>query len=633
MTDKPRVRVNKNGIVGDGFSNLVAGLGAANPKMAGASYVLGSNSFEADAAYRTSTWYGKILTIPADDAVKEFRRWNASEEQIEKIEAEEKRLHYRHVLHKSLVVSRHTGGALIVPGGLPGSNDSPLNLDEISADSITFLHVLDRDEVTCGPIVRDPLSVDYGKPAYWELRSGEGLGPVRLHSSRAVPFNGRHVPGGEIRRQEFWGDSIWLHLADAVIAADSGHAIISALMHEAKIDVVTIPGLSDMMASPAGEQAMMRRWNLAAQLKSIASIMMIDGGPSTENAKKEEWNQKQMRWDGLSDVMRTILTILSGAADIPYTRLTGDQQKGLANTDEGSMRNYFSAVETQQVLYIEPAMRPLDEMLIRSALGERPDKIWYSWNTLYKPTVRESAEIEKIEAESVEIIQRTALLPDEALSVVVQNRMVESGRWPGLEEQLEELPEDWEPGLGAGATLTEPGASDDPAAPSSSSQGRPRRATAADAAPRTLYVRRDVLNGDEIVRWAKSQGVETTLPASDMHVTIAFSRNPIDWMKVPEPWSARIELPEGGPRLLDSFGSDGRASVILFRSSELEWRHQTILEAGASYDHASYQPHITFTYNGVPDGLEPYRGRIVLGPEVFTEVDLNWSKKLTEDGL
>lgn len=622
---KPRVRVNKHGLVGDGFANVVAGIGAAGSKTAHGGYVVGTDVYQADAAYRTSTWYGKILTIPADDAVKEWRKWKATREQIEAIENEEKRLLYKHVIHRALLMARHEGGALIVVGGLPGGLMSPLDMDEIGPESIKFLHVLSKDEVTHGPIVRDPFSPDFGKPEWWELRTPSGREPTRFHTSRAVPINGRHVPGGEVRRQEFWGDSIWLHLADAVIAADSGHAIISALMHEAKIDVVTVPGLAENSVSPEGEAAMVRRWEVAARLKSLSGIMLIDGGPSTENAKEEKWNQKQMRWDGLSDVMRTLLTILSGAADIPYTRLTGDQQKGLSNNDEGSMRNYYSAVNTQQVLHIEPMLRPLDEMLLRSAIGAPDSKIWYQWSPLHMPSQRELAETDKLEAETVEIYQRTYMVPPEALSQSVQNRMVDSGRWPGLEDALEEDLEDWEPGV---APVPPEDGSSSSGGPPGSSSARP---VTGDAAPRTLYVRRDVLNWREIATWAKSRGVETTL-GSDMHVTIAYSRTPIDWMSLSPAWDEKVEIPPGGPRVLDRFGSDGRAKVILFRSHSLEWRHGEILDRGASWGHEGYQPHITYTYGDVPDDLEVYQGRIVLGPEIFSEVDENWSGKLQEDG-
>ena len=244
---------------------------------------------------------------------------------------------------------------------------------------------------------------------------------------------------------------------------------------------------------------MVRRWEVAARLKSLSGIMLIDGGPSSsESTKREEWNQKQMRWDGLSDVMRTLLTILSGAADIPYTRLTGDQQKGISNNDEGSMRNYYSAVNTQQVLHIEPMLRPLDEILRMSALGIDEPEVWYTWSPLYQMSETELSSNDKTDADTLEVLQRTALIPPSVLATLAHNRMIESGRWPGIEEAIKEIPDDWE----AGIPPTPPAPEGDPA-PAPSAQS--------DAAPMTLYVRRDVLNWRDIEKWAKiirAQGIK-----------------------------------------------------------------------------------------------------------------------------
>jgi hypothetical protein len=120
-----------------------------------------------------------------------------------------------------------------------------------------------------------------------------------------------------------------------------------------------------------------------------------------------------------------------------------------------------------------------------------------------------------------------------------------------------------------------------------------------------------------------------------MHVTVAYSRKPLDWMKVGESWSSdrdgKLSVAPGGARLIEKFGEG--AIVLLFNSSELAWRHVSIIEAGASWDWPEYQPHITFTYDpGSVDlsKVEPYRGAIELGPEIFAEVVENWQDKLKE---
>jgi hypothetical protein len=150
-----------------------------------------------------------------------------------------------------------------------------------------------------------------------------------------------------------------------------------------------------------------------------------------------------------------------------------------------------------------------------------------------------------------------------------------------------------------------------------------------DAEPRTLYVSRKVTNAAEVLGWAKEQGFTQTLAADDLHVTIAYSRQALDWMKVGEPWEGEIEIAAGGPRLMERFGE---ATVLLFAGSRLSWRHEEIIRAGASWDFPEYQPHITIAYGEAPDlaAIEPYRGKIVLGPEIFAEVDEDWKPKVVE---
>lgn len=614
---KPRVRVNKYGIIRDGLANVVSGLGASNPRVAANFYEASSVVGMADAAFRTSTWYGKILTIPVDDAVRKWRKWIAEKSQSDMLYKEERRLDYRMMARKALLMARHEGGAVLVPGGLPGSVTSQLDLERVTKESVQYIHVLSRNDVSFTELERDPTSPNYGNPKMWRINTGARN--LEIHGSRVFPINGRTVPGTLDRRGQYWGDSIWLHLADAVIAADSGASIVSALMHEAKLDVVSIPDLATLLSAPEGEQTITDRWTLASRLKSIANILLIDGGPQTENAKEEKWNQKQIRWDGLPDVLRILLTVLSGAADIPYTRLTGDQQKGLSNNDDGSLRNYYSSVNTRQVLEIEPMLRPLDEILIRSAIGSRPDGLWYEWESLYEMSDQDRAEIDKKDAETAQIYAGSALVDVKALEKAVVTRMMESGRWPGIG------PEDVAGGTGPLQDPGVPGDPSDPALPGDPADPVQRpssaRGAATDAAPRPLYVSRRVLNASAILKWAKEQGLENLEKAEDLHVTITYSRKPVDWMRVPAPWDGKLEVPAGGPRIMDMFGPEDNKVVLLFKSNELEWRHESIKAAGASHDWGDYQPHITIaTMETMPADIVAYQGVIMLGPEIFEDL-------------
>jgi len=153
------------------------------------------------------------------------------------------------------------------------------------------------------------------------------------------------------------------------------------------------------------------------------------------------------------------------------------------------------------------------------------------------------------------------------------------------------------------------------------------------AMPSTLYVHRPLLNGHTLALWAKRAGFKSIIPPADMHVTIAFSRRPVDWMKIGEgyPVTPKLVIFEGGPRNLTRF--DGGAVVLVFDSAELRWRNEDIRAAGASWDWPDYHPHVTLSYETGDldvDSIAPYQGRLVFGPETWEPVEEDWKTNIAE---
>ncbi len=90
---KPRYRLKADGSVlrmGDSLQNLTAGLGTSRDKAALSVYVdTYMSDAELVAAYRSSWLARKIVDIPAFDACRKWRAWQAEAAQITLIEAEE----------------------------------------------------------------------------------------------------------------------------------------------------------------------------------------------------------------------------------------------------------------------------------------------------------------------------------------------------------------------------------------------------------------------------------------------------------------------------------------------------------------------------------------------------------------
>jgi phage-related protein (TIGR01555 family) len=610
MGDVIQLRAN------DSLRSVVAGLGDPfRDKMATAAYgIQYIDDYQIAAIYK-SNWLGrKIIDIPAMDAVRKGRDWQAEQDQIEIIEAEEKRLGYWQKLLEVKVKARLWGGAALFIG--TGEQDlmNPLNVEGMKKGGIKYLTVLGRRDISAGPIEQNVLSEFYGKPAYYEVTGNATM--VRIHPSRMAVFIG--APHGDnllnFGINQGWGDSIIEAVYSAMKNADATAANIASLVFEANVDVFRIPDFMANLSDPAYSQRILDRFMLAATAKGINRALLLD--------KEEEYERKTVSFATLPEVMQTFLQMAAGAADIPVTRLLGQSPAGMSATGESDMNNYYDRIASIQNLEMSPSLYRLDECLIRSSIGSRPDEIFYSWAPLKQMTEKEQAEIGKMHADTANILVTTGLFTSEELRTVVSNQLVEDGFYPGLDQAMDETGEDWEADLGGDDTTVDP------------AQQEKQRQQAADAAPRTLYIHRDVVNADAIKKWAKAQGFDTV--QDGLHVTIIHTRTALDWIKVGNDieWADSgntIKILAGGPRLMEQFGD---AIVLQFASSRLTWRHEDIKRLGAETDYPDYQPHITITWQK-PEGMnlskvEPYRGEIILGPEIFEEVNDDWKAGVTE---
>ena len=595
----------------DSLTNLVSRMGTERDKAAHSVY--GAALIADDQlvnAYRGAWLPRKIVDIPALDSCRKWRNWQADNDVIETIEAEENRLQVRGKVLEARTKARLFGGAAILIGTGEADLTQPLEIERIGKGGIKYLTVFTRRQLTSKEIDRDPASEWYGRPTLYTLSGKNGVS-LDVHPSRLVIFLGNQNADDDfgVSAHQGWGDSVLVAVFDAIKNADSTAANIASLVFEAKIDIIRVPNFMASLGDEGYKQKLLERYTLANTAKGINGTLMLD--------KEEEYETKSASFATLPDILDRFLQITAGAADIPVTRLLGQSPAGLNSTGEADLRNYYDRVAASQEIEMTPAMYRLDECLIRSATGARDASIHYVWSPLWQISDKEKADIFKIKADAARAIAGTggmspALMPIDALSDALVNALVEDGSLPGLETAIEEY-----------GKLSEQEEDDDDleaALPTAANANEQRRLAANDAAPRTLYVRRDVVNRAEIVRWAKSQGFTDIVP--DLHVTIAYSRKAVDWFSVGTSWSEKVEIGAGGPRQMERLGPDGKYIALLITANELVWRHREIVEAGASWDWPDYQPHLSIQIGGDFDlsKVEPYQGKIVLGPEIFEEV-------------
>jgi phage gp29-like protein len=144
---------------------------------------------------------------------------------------------------------------------------------------------------------------------------------------------------------------------------------------------------------------------------------------------------------------------------------------------------------------------------------------------------------------------------------------------------------------------------------------------AQDVAPLYVYRALQPASARALLAWARSKGIPNLEPLAELHVTVLYSKQPVDWFDMGEGWPDELTV-TGGPRKLEKLGDKG-AIVLRFASGQLKWRHAEMIERGASHDYEDYLPHVTVAY--APDfdleGVEPFQGELVFGPEIFEPIE------------
>lgn len=649
----------------DTLTNVISGMGTHKDKATHTFFGYAQmNRDQLDAAYRGDWIARKSVDIVPDDSTREWRAWQGEKEEITNLENEEKRLKLQRKVLRAMQWANLYGGAALILG-VDGQGDAKALLDwtKVKKDQLKFVHVVSRFDLSHdGQLEEDLTSEFYGEPKMWKRYTVNG-NYLEIHPSRIIKFIGKEHP--DPNTSDTWGDSVLQVIGDAITGAGTVTQSVAQLVAEAKIDIVKLPGMSEKMSSQKYQDNLKARFGNASMMKSLYNTLLVDAA--------EEWERLNQNFTGLDDILKMYLLISCAANDIPATRFLSQSPAGLSSTGDADLRNYYDKVSSGQNNDVTPTLERLDNVLIMSSLGKRPDEIWYEWNPLWQLTPTEAATIAVQKSVVMTADVNAGLFPPQMLYEARLNQLIEDGTYPGLEQIEDEYGDDIEErqaqeqeaeaerlmaqaaanandpaGVNPGEQVP-PGTKKVPPSTAKGGSVPPKRPAVADGAsmadrisgrslrlddatspPKPLYVHRKVLNQAELKAWAKKAGFATSL--DDMHVTVIYSKTPVDWLQVPtDYWTpnadddGKLTIPPGGPRVMQQFG---KAVVLSFANTGLQYRHASIMREadGISYDHDDYTPHITITYGGMPDGsaditmMKAYQGKIVLGPELFEDI-------------
>jgi phage-related protein (TIGR01555 family) len=416
--------------INDSLTNLVSGLGTSRDKAAAAGYNLDLQSpVDLLTAYKASALARRVVNLKAEDSCREWREWQGDKDQISAIEAEEKRHGLQRKVFRARKLARLFGGSAVLIGTGDQDLAKPLDVSKIGKGGLRYISLLTVDDVSASGLQRDPTKDGFNEPEYWTLR-----GSIECHPSRLAIFHGQEpMYEFSLDANYGFGDSVLRGGLKQVQDVDAIAANIMSLVYEAKVDVFKIPDLMQNLAQRGPEYAaeVIRRVTLAATAKGINGALLMDA--------LEEYEQKSANFSNLDKIAAMFMQITAAAHGYPMTLLFGMSAGGLNATGDNDTRGYYDAIKVEQTLAMEPAMSVLDECLIRSALGDRPDGVHYNWRPLWQPTAKERADVGEKLMNAMEKLHNLDVIPAEAISKAAVNGLTESGAFPGLETAVAEF--------------------------------------------------------------------------------------------------------------------------------------------------------------------------------------------------
>lgn len=453
----------------DAFSNVLARLGAGTPNLLeGTEYSLQrmSRDFNTlNALYRESWIVRRIIdVIPADMLKNWITITSGLDPDVEKrLSLTLRRTQLIDKIKRGMQWGRLYGGALGVMLVKHQGYDLSqlLQLDWIMPGDFAGLLIFDRWNGVnpSSELIEDISDPDYGFPKYYTVTDPAGGGSVKIHHSRVVRFTGNTLPFWEEIAEMQWGASVVESIFDELRKRDNVSWNIAQLTFMANIRVLKMQDLGQLLAATDNESQAELLRTLEAQnmLLNNMGMQVMDAADGLET--------HQYTFGGLADCYQQFIMDISGAAEIPVTRLFGRSPSGLNATGESDLQNYYDMIAEKQESYLRPILNKVLPPFIISTLGSLPDDFDFEFDPVAEPTDKERADLAKCGTDNVVAAYNAGLISQRTALKELKQQSERTGVWTNItDEDIERASDSVEPpgemgGMFGGEEPIEPQAS------------------------------------------------------------------------------------------------------------------------------------------------------------------------------
>lgn len=398
----------------DGIINVLTGLGVSGKDRTASLRFLGTSKLDPITLENiyTSDGFGKrIIDLVANEMTRQWIEVSGDPEgyivaKLEEINAKEK-------ITNLIRWARLYGGAVIVIGADDGQDlDQPLN--EAAIQSVDFLHVFDKNQVSWSPtdLYNNPMNPKYGLPELYTLTPYYGGVPFRVHESRILRMDGESIPNRLLFSNNGWGYSVLQACYDQIKALSSSYKATSNIIEDFIQTILSVNNLGDMLAA-GQDELIKKRLNIIDLSRSVANTILLDGD--------ESYQKQASSVGGLDALIDRFAVALAAVTGIPYTLLMGKSPAGLQATGDADMRIFYDLIKAEQEDKLKPLLERLIKLIILSGELDMEELDLDNWSIVFKPlwqlTEQETATLRKTIAETDQIYVNTGVLDPNEVAI------------------------------------------------------------------------------------------------------------------------------------------------------------------------------------------------------------------------
>lgn len=299
------------------------------------------------------------IQLPIQDAISkgiEIDSGEMSGDEIDEVmDYWEKKSLWELVLDMFSWVRLFGGGALII--NTNQKPEKPLNINRLQNSPLEFYDV-DRWQIDYNSSgYKDDMFYDWWEQEYFYLYG------QKIHESRVIRARGKKAPSYVRRQLRGWGMSEGERMIRDLNLYLKTQDVLYEIIDEAKVDIYHIKGLANKLLTTGGTAAIQSRVTSANMIKSYVNALVLDA--------EETFEQKQITFGGLAEVMRENRIGIASALRMPVTKLFGLSASGF-NTGESDLENYNSMVESEIRMKLRPIIRRMLELCMAHVFGYVP---------------------------------------------------------------------------------------------------------------------------------------------------------------------------------------------------------------------------------------------------------------------